>query len=202
MPKNRREWLSEDYFAYLTAQLTASVSYLHQSITWGIGVVTLVAGAIFSGSTSAQYGFYASLLGGVLLIHFAFRAARGYANIMRFSRLLRSVTFLNTHDTQDPLVVADIEKRICDNIQNYHYDWKLPVSMLHIYQKVLFGFGFGFMAAGLLLVGFLSYGKAVSSEAHLPSAVFIFILVAGFIIALEHLGSEYFKERKPYPIDS
>ncbi len=85
---------------------------------------------------------FAFLVAFVFGTHFGIRSAKGYANVIRFSLIHRSII---QKRLQLPDVPSHAELKHLIDLYLYNVRWALPIRRADVFNKVLFEFGFGYL---------------------------------------------------------
>jgi len=198
--EGKRTWLAESYFGFLSGQIAESIQYLHRSIGWAIATVTASFGFVFTRDQFDLLSLGASLFGLIFLFHFAYRAARGYVNVLRFSYLLKKISLARIGDGLDSQNWDEgILGQLRADIRTYHIDWSCPISIPRLVENMLTSFGFGyFFTFQIILIVYLIVD--IWSVETIPGIIFSTVFAVAVLLWEGIWGfskSGYFKSIKP-----
>lgn len=181
-PSDKRNWLAESYFTYLSGQLAESIQYLHRSIGWAIAALTASFGFVFVRLQLDLFSLYGSLFGMIILFHFAYRGARGYANVVRFSFLLKKISLARISDGfSNECWDEDLLGELNRDIRTYHIDWSCPISVSKLIKTMLTSFGFGyFFSIQMMLIVYVTVD--IWSIETIAGIVFSFVVAIVLLI--------------------
>lgn len=203
---NNREdinWFTGEYLRYLSAQVSANVAYLNQTVSWSVGIVTASIGffitqKVIGADDSTHLSTYlATLVVVVFLVHFMGRGIRAYVNVMRFSMLSRMVIDLRIRAKGIDEPPLDQLAELKRSIALYDVKWVCPVSWPTITRKFFGELGFGLMFFVMVASAMCSVWTLPISIS-LPAALATFGAISMDVFRLK-CGS-YFKEIEPHPM--
>jgi hypothetical protein len=143
------EWSRHEYLSSLTLSIDTNMSYLHETLTWSVTVLSAGIGIVLGRASFPDItGIMILLLLIIMMGHFAVRTGKAYMNVMRFSTLEKMVvkSYLNNDEE------AQWEKNF-KLIIAYHCEWQNPLAFTSVAKHVLFNLGFVyFLGISLSLV--------------------------------------------------
>ncbi len=195
--KDKKRWLIDTLLPQFNASLSANLSYLHNTLTWTVTIVT--AGII----ATLHYDKFPDLLSFVslnillvLLVHFSIRSGKAYLNVVRYGVLDKQIVKyqlerIETETNSDDTVDNEFET-LKDKILKYHCDWVSPLTKATVIKKVFFELGF-FYFIGLNIVAIIYVVWSLKWDSTCIIISLLTVIVVMFEIFWGLLGSGYFK---------
>jgi|GEM_PF-2704484 len=193
-------WIQSEYFRSLTNHTSDGLTYFNNLISWSNSLVLVTAiGAILTFATAQKTIDYSAvgIVSSFLLIfvqYLAYRAARGYCNLLRFSSLQKDIAACAMEQSWDQNLA-----RIQENIKAFHIGWTSPLSPWSVFWKIWLSAGFLFhltLASALLAFSIYKSGWSCMWS--------ITLLILGILsITLAYtffFNSRYFRKWKKYSI--
>lgn len=157
--------MTQEYWSQLSGLLTGALDYLHNSVNWGLGVVTgIIAIVLIRTGFPDLISWFILWFSLILTMHFATRTAKGYLNVIRWSTIQRHIIDHNTGRSPDRPTLASV----LEHITKYHREWQSPLTRGDVVVKVVRELGYGYFL--LLPLGLIAYVGA-KQELHLIAAL-------------------------------
>jgi hypothetical protein len=133
------------YESYLASQLASARSDFNTSINWAFSSTCLILTVvILSDKFPNIKSLICVLILIVLALHFAFRLAKAYLNLLRWACILQDVTRITCGEllSASEKHIAEIRAELAASIEKYHLRWLSPISKRRLASAILLEFGF------------------------------------------------------------
>ncbi len=142
MEDDALKWINTEYHSFLSEAVSASLQYLHSTITWSITITSAGVGFILAQKTfpdPKSYLFSLALL--VIISHFFVRSGKAYINVIRYAAIQRYIISKKL-DCKANLCSPDNFESLKYYIKRYHLEWSCPLKRTTVLTKLLTEFGF------------------------------------------------------------
>ena len=141
MEEKKEEWITTEYHSFLTEAVSASLQYLHSTITWSLTITSAGLGLIISQKSFPDFKSYIFSLALLLIIcHFFVRAGKAYINVVRYAAIQRYIIYHKLNCS--PNNCSNGLQPIDYYIKRYHLEWRCPLNRKTVVIKLITEFGF------------------------------------------------------------